>query len=96
MGTVISESHLERIQNCVDATKGKIIAGGKRMTGLSALDGTDLSKGAFYPPTVVVDIPLTDELWTEEVFGPVVVVRKFSVSVLIRHPFLDALLRVAC
>lgn len=78
MGTVISETHLERIHAAVSSTSGKIVAGGQRMSGASPVDGFDLSKGAFYPPTVVTDIPLEDGLWVEEVFGPVVVVRKFS------------------
>jgi len=47
------------------------------MEGPSPLDGFDLSKGSFYPPTVLTDIDLQSELWKEETFGPVVVVQKF-------------------
>lgn len=50
------------------------------MEGESPLDKFDFSKGCFYPPTVVTDITSEDELWQEEVFGPVVVVRGFEVS----------------
>jgi acyl-CoA reductase-like NAD-dependent aldehyde dehydrogenase len=80
MGTVISQAHLERIERSVKRTKGKVVAGGERMTGISSLDGFDFSQGAFFPPTVVTDVPLEDELWREEIFGPVVVVQRFSVS----------------
>lgn len=80
MGTVISHSHLERIERSVHRTRGKVVTGGQRMTGVSGLDGFDFSQGAFFPPTVVTEIPLEDELWREEIFGPVVVIRKFSVS----------------
>ena len=80
MGTVISEKSLERISSMLQRSKGKIVAGGARMTGPSPLDGYDLSRGAFFPPTVVTDIETQDELWQEEVFGPVVVVKGFSVS----------------
>lgn len=48
--------------------------------GKSSLDGFDFSKGSFLPPTVITDVHTEDELWQEEVFGPVVVVRRFSVS----------------
>ena len=82
MGTVISEKQLERIQKLVSRKGkgvGKVIAGGKRLTGTSPFDGFDLSKGAFFPPTVIQNVSTEDDLWREEVFGPVVVVKKFSV-----------------
>lgn len=50
------------------------------MTGKSELDNFDFSQGSFFPPTVIVDVDTSDELWVEEVFGPVVVVKRFSVS----------------
>ncbi|KAH9943279.1 aldehyde dehydrogenase [Epithele typhae] len=78
MGTVISLRHLERIEGMVQRGVGTILAGGKRMTGTSTLDGCDFSKGAFFPPTVVTDVPTEDDLWLEELFGPVVVVKRFS------------------
>lgn len=80
MGTVISPHHLQRIEGMVSRTKGKILEGGKRMRGKSQLDGFDFSLGSFFSPTVVSDISIEDELWQEEVFGPVVVIKRFSVS----------------
>ncbi|KAF8915794.1 aldehyde dehydrogenase domain-containing protein [Mucidula mucida] len=65
MGTVISPQSLARIEGMMSRTKGK-------------LDGCDFSQGSFFPPTVVTELEITDELWVEEVFGPVVVVKKFS------------------
>lgn len=50
------------------------------MAGASSLDGTDLSKGYFYAPTIVTDVSPSDELFQEEVFGPVVSVTRFKVS----------------
>ncbi|KAK0491244.1 aldehyde dehydrogenase [Armillaria novae-zelandiae] len=78
MGTVISPQSLSRIEGMMLRTKGKVIFGGQRMTGKSELDNFDFSQGSFFPPTVVVDIDTSDELWVEEVFGPVVVVKRFS------------------
>jgi hypothetical protein len=49
------------------------------MSGISELDGFDFSKGSFFPPTVITNISVEDELWKEEIFGPVVVVKRFSV-----------------
>ena len=50
------------------------------MTGVSALDQFDFSKGSFFPPTVIEEVSTEDDLWREEIFGPVVVVKRFSVS----------------
>ena len=48
------------------------------MMGRSPLDDYDLSQGSFYPPTVIADVSTEDELWQEEIFGPVVVVKRFK------------------
>jgi len=81
MGSVISQHHLQRIDAVVKRAlkTTAILAGGESMTGVSELDGFDFSKGSFYPPTVVVDAGIEDEIWQEEVFGPVVVVKRFEV-----------------
>lgn len=68
----------------MERTAGKVIIGGERMHGQSALDGHDFSLGSFFPPTVVTDVSVEDELWQEEVFGPVVVVKRFSVCLAMR------------
>ncbi|KAI9574754.1 aldehyde dehydrogenase domain-containing protein [Boletus coccyginus] len=78
MGSVISSKHLERIEQMVQNRKsGEIIAGGERMIGKSALDDFDFSRGSFYPPTVIVGVDTKDEIWQEEIFGPVITVKKF-------------------
>lgn len=65
-------------------TKGAcLLAGGERLTGFSQLDGFEFSKGSFYAPTVLADVQIDDEIWQEEVFGPVVVVKRFTVSLYI-------------
>lgn len=81
MGTVISARHLQRIESMINRTGGKVITGGERMLGKSELDAFDLSKGCFFPPTIISEIDSDEELWKEEVFGPVVVVRRFSVGI---------------
>ncbi|KIK04624.1 hypothetical protein K443DRAFT_675644 [Laccaria amethystina LaAM-08-1] len=78
MGTVISSHHSQRIEGMVERTSGTILRGGEPMSGISELDGFDFSKGSFFPPTVITNISVEDELWKEEIFGPVVVVKRFS------------------
>jgi acyl-CoA reductase-like NAD-dependent aldehyde dehydrogenase len=84
MGSVISLHHLQRIDDMVERAKNtgsKILAGGERLFGRSEIGDFSFSKGAFYPPTVIADVAIQDEIWKEEVFGPVVVVKRFAVSV---------------
>lgn len=83
MGTVISSKHLDRIDAMVKRvpTTAKFLTGGERLgQSVSALDEFDFSKGSFYPPTVITGVSIEDEIWQEEVFGPVVVVKTFEVS----------------
>jgi acyl-CoA reductase-like NAD-dependent aldehyde dehydrogenase len=80
MGSVISSDALARI-SCVVSSRssGHVLAGGEPMTGRSPLDNHDLSQGSFYPPTVITDVSTEGDLWQEEIFGPVVVVKRFKV-----------------
>jgi hypothetical protein len=81
MGSVISAHHLQRIHKMVETRiSGTILTGGEPLKDRSSLDGFNFSRGSFYPPTVIEDVSLEDDLWKEEVFGPVVVLRKFEVS----------------
>lgn len=65
MGSLISEEHAQKVHSfVVDA----IEQGAQVLTGGSAPDGK------FYQPTVLIDVPATARLKTEEVFGPVVYV----------------------
>jgi acyl-CoA reductase-like NAD-dependent aldehyde dehydrogenase len=84
MGPLISQKQLHRVQDYVDgaAHEGlEIVKGGQIMSGTSALDGTDFSKGYFYPPTVIVGNnhrAIETKIWKEEVFGPVIILVPFE------------------
>ncbi|KAH9170362.1 aldehyde dehydrogenase [Lactarius sanguifluus] len=79
MGSVISTHHLQRIHSMVETrNSGTILTGGEPLKDRSSLDGFNFSRDSFYPPTVITDVSLEDALWKEEVFGPVVVLRKFE------------------
>ncbi|KAG9017222.1 hypothetical protein FRB90_001332 [Tulasnella sp. 427] len=78
MGPVISSRALERAERMVSQSDRAVVAGGRRMMGTSELDGFDFSEGYFYPPTVVEGVEAQDELFQEEVFGPVVSLTQFK------------------
>ncbi|KAF3021877.1 hypothetical protein E8E14_001520 [Neopestalotiopsis sp. 37M] len=86
MGPVISAKQLGNIETLVKEAIGsgnaEALTGGSRLGGLSQLDGTDFSKGYYYPPTVLVSTSessiLKTRIWKEEAFGPVIVVVAFD------------------
>ncbi|KAG6878593.1 hypothetical protein C0993_003048 [Termitomyces sp. T159_Od127] len=78
MGPIISEHHLTRIENILGRMQGKVLCGGHKLTGASPLDGLDYAHGSFLAPTIIENVRSMDELWQEEVFGPVIVVRRFN------------------
>jgi acyl-CoA reductase-like NAD-dependent aldehyde dehydrogenase len=71
-GPVISGVAMDRIITAVrDAQKrgGSVVVGGYRAT---------LPAGYFIPPTIVADLPPTDPLVVDELFGPVMVLRTYT------------------
>jgi acyl-CoA reductase-like NAD-dependent aldehyde dehydrogenase len=87
MGPLISEKQLRHVEKLVkDALSGRnafSLAGGKRMTGQSPLDGFNFDKGYFYEPTLLVSDQgnnsiVNTSIWHEEAFGPVIVVAGFD------------------
>lgn len=85
MGPLISAKQLHNVVTLVDDAIQKgvtVVTGGKRMAGKSQLDGHDLSRGYFFPPTVLSDGASTKivdtRIWREEAFGPVIVVVGFD------------------
>ncbi|KAI1265459.1 aldehyde dehydrogenase [Xylariaceae sp. FL1019] len=88
MGPLISGRQIHNVSRIVDKTvesgKGKVVVGGKRMSGKSQLDGTDLSNGHYYEPTIIVSVDeanrsvVDTSIWRKEAFGPVIVVVGFD------------------
>lgn len=84
MGPLISAKQLAGVVTLVDDAIDNgisVAAGGQRLTGSSALDGMDFSKGYYYPPTVLHGASsnvTSKRIWREEAFGPVIVVTAFE------------------
>ena len=84
MGALISEQHLQSVDNFVKdtvAAGATLLYGGERMT-----EGT-CKNGPFYKPTLLGDVRPDMNVWKCEVFGPVLSV--------IRYRELDEAIRLA-
>ncbi|EPS39070.1 hypothetical protein H072_7145 [Dactylellina haptotyla CBS 200.50] len=86
MGPLISARQLKNVETLVEdavsSGKAALETGGSRLRGASQLDNFDLSKGYFYPPTILISTSpgsiLETRIWKEEAFGPVIVLVPFS------------------
>lgn len=90
MGPLISAKQLQNVQRLVESSiadgTAVPLTGAKRMMGTSDLDESDLSKGYFYEPTILVsregsegsESIIESSIWQEEAFGPVLVVVGFD------------------
>jgi phenylacetaldehyde dehydrogenase len=77
MGPLVSASHLARVTSYIDDARdvgATIRSGGKRPDGLA----DDLSGGFYLQPTIIENAPASARLVREEVFGPVLVVERWS------------------
>ncbi|WP_055589083.1 gamma-aminobutyraldehyde dehydrogenase [Peterkaempfera griseoplana] len=79
LGPLISFAHRDRVAGFVERARaaGAVIAAGGR-TPEKGHDGTDLTLGAYYPPTLVAGVPQTAEVVQSEIFGPVLAVLPFD------------------
>ena len=69
MGPLISHAHRDRVAAVVARAPGQ---GARVVTGGAVPDGP----GAFYLPTLLADVAETSEAYREEIFGPVLTVRR--------------------
>ncbi|KAF4120021.1 Acyl-CoA reductase or other NAD-dependent aldehyde dehydrogenase [Geosmithia morbida] len=89
MGPLVSAKQLAHVERLVDQAKASLhsttVCGGQRLSGTSALDGYDFTRGYYYPATILASAGtqgentiLRTDIWKEEAFGPVVVVAGFD------------------
>ena len=72
LGPLVSKPQYEKVLAAIDraiADGASVATGGQRASGFS--------KGYYVEPTVLVGVPLNSDAWREEIFGPVVCVRRF-------------------
>lgn len=75
IGPLVSQAQRDKSAGAVDKARAQgatVLAGGR------VPEGAAYTKGWFYEPTIVADVKLSDDLWREEVFGPVSVVTPFD------------------
>lgn len=73
MGALINRVQYQRVLGHIQRgveDGARLLCGGDRPA--------DLPKGFFIRPTVFTDVPLGSALWNEEIFGPVLCVRRFT------------------
>ncbi len=77
MGPLISDAQRHKVIAYIDKAKAegaRIVCGGK------IPEHSELKNGYFFEPTVLVDVGAHSHIFKEEVFGPVVLIHKFSGS----------------
>ena len=75
MGPLISDAQRQKIHAYIDKAKAE---GGKVLCGGKIPQDAELKNGYFFEPTVLVDVGAHSHTFKEEVFGPVVLIHKFS------------------
>jgi benzaldehyde dehydrogenase (NAD) len=68
LGPIIDEKQLKRVDSIVQES---VLAGARLVAG-----GT--SNGPYYHPTVLADVDPNNKAWSEEIFGPVAPIARFS------------------
>ncbi|MGW2542000.1 gamma-aminobutyraldehyde dehydrogenase [Kitasatospora sp. NPDC001574] len=79
LGPLVSHTHRDRVAGFVErarAAGATVVTGGA--TGTEGHDGTDLTPGAYYLPTLITGAAQDSEVVQGEIFGPVLVVLPFD------------------
>ncbi|MFI6448083.1 gamma-aminobutyraldehyde dehydrogenase [Kitasatospora sp. NPDC050543] len=79
LGPLVSYTHRDRVAGFVERARGygaTIAAGGQAPA--TGHDGTDLSLGAYYRPTLITGVAQDSEVVQGEIFGPVLVALPFD------------------
>ncbi|MFJ8628993.1 gamma-aminobutyraldehyde dehydrogenase [Kitasatospora sp. NPDC093550] len=78
LGPLVSYTHRDRVAGFVERARGyaTVVTGGR--VPRKGHDGHDLTRGAYYPPTLITGAAQDSEVVQGEVFGPVLVVLPFD------------------
>jgi len=77
MGPLVNDAQRKKVIAYIEKAKAE---GAKLVCGGRIPEGADLKNGYFFEPTVLVDVNVHSHIFKEEVFGPVVLINKFSGS----------------
>ena len=75
MGPLISDAQRKKVIAYIEKAKAE---GAKVACGGRIPENAELKNGYFFEPTVLVDVGVHSHIFKEEVFGPVVLMHKFS------------------
>lgn len=75
MGPMVSEAQRDKTADAVNRARAQ---GATVLSGGRAPEGHQYERGWFYEPTLVADVGPHQDLWYEEVFGPVTLVAPFD------------------
>lgn len=75
IGTIVSRAQFDRVMGFIDSAKSE---GARAVTGGYAVTDSPLAKGSFIAPTIFADVTPQMRIAREEIFGPVLAVRKWS------------------
>ncbi|MBK4997359.1 aldehyde dehydrogenase family protein [Pseudomonas sp. S37] len=73
LGPLVSRQQYDQVNAAVVHAQedgARVVTGGARPAALG--------KGYYFQPTILTDVPLDSHAWKEEIFGPVVCVRRFA------------------
>lgn len=73
LGPLISMAHRDRVAAMVERARGyaRVVTGGDA-------PGGELETGSYYRPTLIADVTRDHEVFTDEIFGPVLTVTPFA------------------
>ncbi|MCA0179314.1 MAG: gamma-aminobutyraldehyde dehydrogenase [Actinobacteria bacterium] len=73
LGPLISMAHRTKVAGMVERARSyaRVVTGG-------ATPGGELAAGSYYSPTLIADVTPAHEVWTDEIFGPVLTVTPFD------------------
>lgn len=77
MGPLISDAQRHKVISYIEKAKAE---GGKVLCGGKIPESAELKNGFYFEPTILADVSAYSHIFREEVFGPVVLIHKFSGS----------------
>jgi len=80
LGPIVSQAQLEKVKtyvsNAVKVSNCTVLVGGVESSPENL--SSELSTGFYMKPTILTNVPENSDVWQQEIFGPVLCVRKFS------------------